>query len=161
MSTSACTSGTAVNTQGDVATNYDTALSSINAKMPNPGNGTNVPGDLPQEVLFFVTDGVEDEFMSGVRVYEQINGPNWSTPNYCTTIKNRGIKIAVLYTTYLALPSSSWYQTNLAPFAPDIAPALQACASPGLFVQAAIGDDLGADLINLFEIATQPPRLTN
>ena len=29
--------------------------------MPTPGNGTNVAGDKPQEVLFFVTDGVEDE----------------------------------------------------------------------------------------------------
>ena len=29
--------------------------------MPNPGKGTNVAGDTPQEVLFIVTDGVEDE----------------------------------------------------------------------------------------------------
>ena len=112
--TSACTSGLMVDTVGDVATNYDVALSSINATMPNPGNGTNVPGDSPQEVLFFVTDGMEDELISGVRVYEQINGPSWSTPNYCTTIKNRGIKIAVLYTTYLALPTSTWYEQNRA-----------------------------------------------
>ena len=159
--TSDCTSGLMVDKVGDVATNYDVALSSINATMPTPGNGTNVPGDSPQEVLFFVTDGMEDELISGVRVYEQINGPSWSTPDYCTTIKNRGIKIAVLYTTYLPTLSSAWYNEYIASFMPDIAPALQACASPGLFIQAAIGDDLGADLINLFEIATQPPHLTN
>ena len=159
--TAACTSGTAVNTQGDVATNFDTALNSINSTMPDPGKGANVVGDTPQEVLFLVTDGLEDELIDGVRVYEQINGPNWSTPDYCTTIKNRGIRIAVLYTAYLALPNSSWYETNIGPFAPYLAPALQACASPGLFYQAAIGDDLGADLITLFEAATQSARLTD
>ena len=159
--TAACTSGTAVNTQGDVATNFDTALNSINSTMPDPGKGTNVVGDTPQEVLFLVTDGLEDELIGGVRVYEQINGPNWSTPDYCTTIKNRGIRIAVLYTAYLALPNSSWYKrisgrsrpTSLRPFKPA---RRRACS-----YQAAIGDDLGADLIKLFETATQSPRLTN
>jgi hypothetical protein len=34
----------------------------------------------------------------------------------CTTIKNRGIKIAVLYTTYLALPTNRWYNSWIAPF---------------------------------------------
>ena len=29
--------------------------------------------------------------------------------SFCTTIKNRGIKIAVLYTTYLPLPTNPWY----------------------------------------------------
>ena len=36
--------------------------------MPNPGNGTNQTGDKPQEVLFIVTDGVEDE-NNGSRAY--------------------------------------------------------------------------------------------
>ena len=36
----------------------------MNTIMPNPGKGTNVAGDTPQEVLFFVTDGVEDESTS-------------------------------------------------------------------------------------------------
>ena len=37
-------------------------------------------------------------------------------PALCTTLKNRGIKIAVLYTTYLALPTNAWYNTWIAPF---------------------------------------------
>ena len=36
-------------------------MNSINNLMPKPGNGTKASGDTPQEVLFFVTDGVEDE----------------------------------------------------------------------------------------------------
>ncbi|OYV64428.1 MAG: hypothetical protein B7X09_05780 [Acidiphilium sp. 21-66-27] len=49
----------------DEDTDYDTALNGINAIMPNPGNGTRTYGDTPQEVLFFVTDGVEDENVNG------------------------------------------------------------------------------------------------
>jgi hypothetical protein len=154
---SACTTDSGV---GDVATNYDVALSSINATMPNPGNGTNVAGDTPQEVLFFITDGVEDELSGGARLEQQINASSTAT-DYCTTIKNRGIRIAILYTTYLPVPNNAWYEQYIAPFQPDISPALQACASTGLFYQAAIGDDLGADLSNLFETVTQTAHLTN
>jgi hypothetical protein len=65
--------------------------------MPNPGGGTRIAGDTPQEVLFF-TGGVEDETVNGSRVQSLMD------PSYCTTIKNRGIRIAVLYTTYGPLP---------------------------------------------------------
>ncbi len=158
--TAACDAGVKVAGQGDVATNYDVALSSINATMPDPGNGTNVAGDTPQEVLFFVTDGVDDELSDGVRLIQQINASPLAT-DYCTTIKNRGIEIAILYTTYLATPNDTYYEQNVAPFQSDIASALQACASPGLFYQAAIGDDLGVDLSNLFNAASQSAHLTN
>jgi hypothetical protein len=151
---------------GDVETNFDTALNSSNmnstSTMPNPGNGTNATGDTPQEVLFIVTDGVVDEVnsssctepLTGSRCQEPI------TPALCTAIKNRGIRIAVLYTTYLAIPSNSWYQDWIAPFQPNISTQLQSCASTGLFYQAAIGEDLGAALSNLFEAVTQTAHLT-
>jgi hypothetical protein len=106
--------------------------------VPNPGNGTNQNGDKPQEVLFIVTDSVEDE-ESGARLQQAINdlgaapGGKSTSTNWCTTIKNRGIKIAILYTDYLAVPANSWYETYIAPIQSDIGPALQACASPGLF----------------------------
>ena len=151
---------------GDVETNFDTALNSSNMNsantMPNPGGGTNNPGDTPQEVLFIVTDGVVDEVnsstctqaLTGSRCQEPI------TPSLCTAIKNRGIRIAVLYTTYLPVPSNSWYEDWIAPFQPSISTQLQSCASTGLFYQAAIGEDLGAALSNLFEAVTQTAHLT-
>ena len=79
-------------------TNYTNAMTQIISIMPNPGGGTRIAGDTPQEVLFFVTDGVEDETVNGSRVHSLMD------PSYCTTIKNRGIRIAVLYTTYGPLP---------------------------------------------------------
>ena len=51
---------------GDADTNYDAAMTGITALMPTPGNGTNKAGDTPQEILFMVTDGVEDENVSGI-----------------------------------------------------------------------------------------------
>jgi hypothetical protein len=151
----ACSSGVAFN---DIATNYDTAMSSINATMPNPGQGSNLAGDSPQEVLFFVTDGVEDE-QNVIRLIQPINA-GLST-NYCTLIKNRGIKIAVLYTAYLPVPANSFYMTYVAPIQSSLGPALQACATPGLYYQAAIGANLGAALATLFQAAVQSAALSN
>ena len=162
----ACTSSTST-PGGDVGTNYDDSLSKLSqaSYVPNPGNGTNQHGDTPQEVLFIVTDGVEDE-QSGSRIQQAINdlgsapGGKSTSTNWCTTIKSRGVKIAILYTDYLAVPANSWYETYVAPIQSDIGPALQACASPGLFYDAAIGADLGAALAALFAAVTQSGHLT-
>jgi hypothetical protein len=144
--TQACTSG-------DTDTNYDNAFSNINSIMPNPGYGTNSKGDTPQEVLFFVTDGVEDELVNGSRVQSLLNTAN------CNTIKNRGIRIAVLYTTYYPLPTNSWYNTYISPFQPDIASTMQSCASPGLFFQVDTGGDITAAMNALFQTAVQSAYL--
>jgi len=97
---------------GDADTNYDTAMNGINTTMPTPGNGTNLRGDTPQEVLFFVTDGVEDENNPG-RIIQQINAG--SSTNYCSEIKARGIKIAILYTEYLPVTVNSYYDQHVEP----------------------------------------------
>ena len=56
-----------------------------------------------------------------------------STPAWCTTVKNRGIQIAVLYTAYLPLPTNSWYNSWIAPFQNQISPNMENCASTGMF----------------------------
>jgi Flp pilus assembly protein TadG len=164
---SACSSST-TSPGGDVATNYDDSLGKLSqtSYIPNPGNGTNQSGDTPQEVLFIVTDGVEDE-QNGGRLQQAINdlgsapGGNSSSTNWCTAIKNRGIKIAILYTDYMAVPANSWYETYIAPIQSDIGPALQACATPGLFYDAGLDStNLGQDLAALFEAVTQSGHLT-
>jgi Flp pilus assembly protein TadG len=142
------------NWNNDTITNYTNAMSEINSIMPNPGSGTNQAGDKPQEVLFFVTDGVEDETVSGSRVQSLMN------PSYCTTIKNRGIRIAVLYTTYLPLPTNAWYNSYIAPFQPNIGPNLESCASPGLYFQVSTDQDISSALISLFNTAVATAHLT-
>ena len=164
---SACSSST-TSPGGDVATNYDDLLGKLSqaSYIPNPGNGTNQTGDTPQEVLFIVTDGVEDE-KNGSRLQQAINdlgdapGGNSSGANWCTAIKSRGVKIAILYTDYLPVPTNAWYAQYIAPIQSDIGPALQACATPGLFYDAAIGADLGQALAALFAAVTQTGHLIN
>ena len=103
----ACSSGVSFN---DIATNYDNAMSSINATMPNPGNGTNVAGDTPQEVLFFVTDGVEDE-QNGSRLIQPIN--YGTSTNYCTKSRIAGSRSRFFTpSTCLCRPTASMSPTS-------------------------------------------------
>ena len=145
---------TSAKNNSDEDTNYDNGITSVNGVMPLPGLGTNAKGDTPQEVLFFVTDGVEDELVAGSRHQSVMD------PAQCTIIKNRGIRIAVLYTVYLPLPTNAWYNQYIAPIQGNIAPSLQTCASPGLFYQVQTGGDISAALIGLFQLAVQTAYLS-
>ena len=75
------------------------------------------PSASPLKYLFFVSDGVADE-SNGACLKPTTGGRCQSplNPALCATLKDRGIKIAVLYTTYLALPTNDWYNTWIAPF---------------------------------------------
>lgn len=143
------------NCNNDTDTNYDNAMNTINSMMPNPGNGTTQKGDSPQEVLMFVTDGVEDEMVNGNR-QQSLMSTSW-----CTTLKNRGIRIAVLYTTYLPLPTNSWYNTYIAPFQPQISSNMQSCASPNLFFEVTTDGDISAAMGHLFQQAVATAHLTH
>jgi Flp pilus assembly protein TadG len=141
---------TQTNNNQDEDTNFDTALQAMNCEMPTPGTGAS--GNKPKEVLFFITDGVEDETVGAARQESAIDYTTW-----CSTIKNRGILIAVLYTTYLPLNVqpyySNWYMGHVASFQPNIGPALQSCASTGLYYQVSVDGDITAALNNLFQQA--------
>jgi hypothetical protein len=161
----------------DYGTNIEGALTSINAIMPTPGLGSNTAGDTPGEVVFLVTDGVDDMIISSSSACNpsatlQTVGSNYRcqqplNPAICTTIKNRGIRIAVLYTEYLQLPTDSWYTSHIAQFnnpsssTGQIALNLQSCASPGLFADVQTGGDISAALTNLFiKVASSTASLT-
>ncbi len=174
-----CVVSTSCNT--DYGTDIAGALTSVNNIMPVPGLGSNSAGDTPQEVVFLVTDGVEDKIVSGASAC-----PNASLASskrcqqpldtsICTTIKNRGIRIAILYTEYLQLinlgPNSnitdSWYMSWIDKYdepkssTGTIAKNLQACASPGLFADVTTGGDISTALTNLFiKVASSTASLT-
>ncbi|MGO8833096.1 MAG: TadE/TadG family type IV pilus assembly protein [Roseiarcus sp.] len=156
--TNPCGSYTSNIAQGgsDADTNYDAAMQGITALMPTPGNGTNKTGDTPQEILFIVTDGVEDEDVSGSRQESTMTG----TKDYCTPLKSKGIKIAILYTEYFPLPSNQWYNQHIASFQPSIGTTLQNCASSGLYYEVGLGQDISAALSELFQLAVASAHLT-
>ena len=83
-----------------------------------------------------------------------------STPAWCTTVKNRGIQIAVLYTAYLPLPTNSWYNEWIAPFQNQISPNMESCASPGMFFSVTTDGDITAAMQTLFAQAIATARLT-
>ena len=155
---------TSTNTNNDGDTDFDDAMVSMNNAMPSPGTGTT--GSSPQEILFIVSDGLIDEditsngagtynanarFMAAVDQYQQ----------RCTTIKNRGIRIAFLYTTYNPLPTNSFYNGNISGYQAQIGSKYaQACASPGLYTEVTANGDITSALNNLFSKATATAHLT-
>jgi Flp pilus assembly protein TadG len=150
---------TSANNNNDTDTNFETAMSQINGIMPNPGLGT--PSSTPQEVLFIVSDGVDDEVASSCS--QSLDGNRCQQPfntAWCTTIKNRGIQIAVLYTDYLPLPTNTWYNSWIAPFQNQISPNLESCASPGMFYTVTTDGDITAAMQGLFAQAISTARLT-
>ena len=132
------------NQNNDQDTNFDSILPAMNNAITNPGTG--LSSASPQKVLFFVSDGVADEPNPG-SCSQPTTGGRCQEPidvSLCTTIKQRGIKIAVLYTTYLALPTNAWYMSwidpfNKGPYGPSvnsqIAANMQSCASSGLYFE--------------------------
>jgi len=150
---------TKTNQNNDTDTNFESAMSAVNSIMPNPGLGT--PVSTPQEVLFIVSDGVDDVVSSTCS--ESLDGNRCQAPfntSWCTTIKNRGIQISVLYTAYLPLPTNSWYNDWIAPFQNQIAPNMESCASPGMFFTVTTDGDITAAMQSLFAQAISTARLT-
>jgi Flp pilus assembly protein TadG len=151
---------TCSNNNNDTDTNFETAMTAINGIMPNPGTGAS--NSTPQEVLFIVSDGVDDEVNSS-SCSQTLTGTRCQQPfntAMCTTIKNRGIMIAVLYTEYLPLTTNSWYNTYVAPYQATLGTNMQNCASPGLYFGITTDGDITAAMQTLFQLAISSARLS-
>lgn len=151
---------TSSNNNSDMDTNFESAMSSINGIMPAPGTGA--ANSTPQEVLFIVSDGVDDEPAASCS-QTTAPGNRCQQPfdtTWCTTVKNRGIRIAVLYTVYLPLPTNTWYNNWIAPFQSQISSNMQSCATPGLFFAVTTDGDITGAMQTLFENAVATAHLT-
>jgi len=152
----------------DRGTDFDSMLPAMSNLIPNPGTGQS--STSRQALLFFVSDGMTDEVDPGNCFGNLISGQHRCiqplNTSLCTAIKNRGIRIAVLYTTYLTLPQSgkgsdSWSNSNVMPQVPNVSPAMKACASPGLFFEVTPTQGIGDAMNALFLQAVATARLTN
>ena len=144
----------------DMCTDYDGTMSAMNGVIPTQGDGSSTK---PQKWLFLVADGVADysypttcskTVLSGGRCQEPLNTTT------CDTLKARGIKIAVLYTTYLAITNNSWYTTYIAPWRDSIGTTMKSCASPGYYYEVDSSGSIGAALTALFQQAIASAHLT-
>lgn len=148
------------NYNSDQCTDYDNILAAMNNAIATPGSGA---VSSPQKFLFFVSDGVADAYYpttctkrtTGGRCQEPL------TVATCTAIKRRGIQIAVLYTTYLPLPTNAWYNTWIAPFSSEIPANMQSCASPGFYFEVSPTQGIADAMTKLFQKAVTQARLTN
>ncbi|HEX3407563.1 MAG TPA: hypothetical protein VHS81_10030 [Caulobacteraceae bacterium] len=153
----------------DMNTFLDAAIANMDGLMPAPGSGAHDPGEAPQEVLFIVTDGLNDQ--TPLRTYAPMD---WSGVN-CAAIKQRGIRIAVLYTTYVP-GKDPWYVSRVAPALPTGLPprlpratpvghdpmalAARQCASPGLYDEVSPEGDTSVAMQDLFRRAVRTARTT-
>ena len=153
----------------DKDTQFSTVLPAISSAISAPGAGTS---SAPLKYLFFVSDGVADEYNTGCSK-PTVSGGRCQSPidvSLCTAIKNRGIKIAVLYTTYLRLPTNSWYMDyidpfNKGPFGPspnsEIAQNMQSCASAGLYFEVSPTQGISEAMDALFKKAIADARISS
>ncbi|MBB4259026.1 MULTISPECIES: TadE/TadG family type IV pilus assembly protein [unclassified Bradyrhizobium] len=156
------------NENNDQDTAFTAIFPAINGEISSPGTGT---PSSPLKYLFFVSDGVADESNTGclkplsgtTRCQSPLNAA------LCKTMKDRGVKIAVLYTTYLALPTNSWYMKWIAPFntgpygpSPnsEIAQNMQSCASSGLYFEVSPTQGISDAMNALFKKAVADARIS-
>ncbi len=145
----------------DQQTSFDNALTQMKTIIGNQGDGNSQT--QPQKILFFVSDGVGDSYKpstctkatTGGRCQEPID------TSFCKPLKDKGIKIAVLYTTYLPLPNNSWYNSWIRPFQSQIPTKMAECASPGLYFEVTPTDGIAQAMNALFLKVIRMPRITS
>ncbi|HWU04435.1 MAG TPA: hypothetical protein VN222_16970, partial [Novosphingobium sp.] len=161
---------TSASTQtNDADSDFAKMFTTMNTTIPAPGDGSTP--STPQEVMFIVTDGMVDQAVSGYscqssgRACTQLLASHLTQ---CTTIKNRGIRIAVLYTEYLASTIQgfglSFANTIATSAVPNIEAQLQSCASTNpdgtlLYYKVSADEDISSALTQLFSMAVQTAYL--
>lgn len=156
------------NENGDQDTAFTAIFPAIDKEISSPGPGTS---SSPLKYLFFVSDGVADE--SNTACLKPLSGSTRCqsplNPLLCKAMRDRGVKVAVLYTTYLALPTNSWYMKWINPFnagpygsSPnsEIAQNMQSCASPGLYFEVSPTQGISEAMNALFKKAVADARIS-
>ncbi|MCZ4430113.1 pilus assembly protein TadG-related protein [Agrobacterium sp. SOY23] len=144
----------------DQQTDFDRALIQIGDKIGSSGTGASSAS--PDKIIFFVSDGVGDSYKPSTCTKKTTSG-RCQEPidiKYCTKLKEKGFRIAVLYTTYLPLPTNDWYNSWIKPFQSEIGARMQTCASPGLFFEVSPSQGISDAMSALFKKAITSPRLT-
>ena len=146
------------NYNNDEQTNYTSVLADMNTRIPAAGSGLTAAS--PQEVLFMVADGVNDGYYNGGRRIAAIDTTT------CTALKARGVRIAVLYTTYLMLTpgQNSFFDSNVKPLltpTDKVAAGMQTCASPGLYFAVSPSEGISDAMAALFKKIVSVVRINS
>ncbi len=145
----------------DQITSFDSALAQLGAKMGFAGDGNSVA--TPQKIVFMVSDGVGDSSKPTTCTEPLAGSTRCQEPidtTACDALKKQGYTIAVLYTTYLPLPTNGWYNQWIAPFQNEIGTRMKACATPGLYFEVSPTQGISDAMTALFKKIVAMPRLT-
>jgi Flp pilus assembly protein TadG len=167
-------------TLGSGGTHFENALKSMNSFITSVGTGSG-SGSNALPYVFIVTDGSQD--------YQTQMSGNWGSQNwtsngtvpyqnsatvippnsedtndYCGTMKNRGITVAVLYIPYQPIQDPStifndedgYANANIA----NIPTALTNCASSGFFYTASTPTDIQNALVSMFNQAVSTAHIS-
>jgi hypothetical protein len=148
------------NYDDDQMTSFDKTLADLDKEIGKPGSG-NATNDR-QKIVFFVSDGVGDSYKPSICT-KKTTGGRCQEPidvSVCEKLKKRGIRVAVLYTTYLPLPTNAWYNTWIKPFQSDIGTKMSECASPGYYFEVSPTEGIAEAMEALFLKIVSNPRLT-
>ncbi|HEY4986775.1 MAG TPA: TadE/TadG family type IV pilus assembly protein [Bradyrhizobium sp.] len=151
----------------DKDTQFSTIFPAMTSAISAGGTGTS---SAPLKYLFFVSDGVADEYNTSCLKPTSSGGRCQSPldPALCTALKKNNVKIAVLYTTYLQLPTNSWYMSwidpfNKGPFGPspnsEVALNMASCASPGFYFEVSPTQGISDAMNALFQKAVADARI--
>ncbi|RWX10333.1 pilus assembly protein [Rhizobium leguminosarum] len=152
------------NYYNDQQTSFDEALKGIDTEIKGKvGMGTSNADR--QKIVFFVADGVADSYKpAGCTSPKGVNGGRCIEPidtSNCQKLKDRGIKVAVLYTTYLPLPDNDFYNDWVKPFETKIAAKMEECATPGFYFAVSPTDGIEEAMEALFLKIVSAPRITS
>lgn len=93
-----------------------------------PAQGGDGTADNPRQFVVLVTDGMQFDWAS--------ISPGPINVARCEAIKSRGISLAVVQLRYVSLAGDWAFDHYVAPVYNQLGPALEACASPGMFFAA-------------------------
>jgi hypothetical protein len=147
------------NYNSDRQTNFKSMLQGMNTIIPSAGDGTSAK--KPQQVLFLVSDGANDGYDCAYSNGGTCRRISPIDTQQCHTIKARGVRIAVLYTTYLPLPTNAFYNQHLAKYQSQLATEMEACASPGLFFEVSPSEGISDAMSALFSRVLSNVRIAS
>jgi len=149
---------------GSGGTHFENAFPSMNTTISSVGDGTSSSSTLPY--VFLVTDGVDNS-----QTYSPFTGsdPQIFDTSLCTTLKNRGITIAVLYIPYQPIQNPTTFAGSedinvnalIPPESNDVPNNLQSCASPTFYFTANTPTDIDTALKQMFDKATSTAHISN
>jgi Flp pilus assembly protein TadG len=145
----------------DALTNFTQAIENLGEKMGTPGDGSTA--STPEKIVFFVSDGVAN-YMNRTSCMRPTNNNRCMEPinlNSCKALKDKGYRVAVLYTTYLPLPTNNFYRNWIAAFQPSLPTVMSDCASPGLYFEVSPSEGIEEAMSALFMKIINTPRLAS